>query len=173
MQKSFPSLRESLQISGGMVSRVKSDEQYSMEVRGLSWLQLVPLHTWLHGCYFHCGSYTWTCQVQICEKDLKLLSILGSGASSKVYKALLCKQGQSTPPKFVAVKKISNLDEVWQHQSTQLRIYCCSLDVLLVCSVRVRAGIAETDEEGCQGLDGCQPCSRWSWIGRIRRPCQI
>jgi hypothetical protein len=50
--------------------------------------------------------------MQICENDLKILSILGSGASSKVYKALLSKQGQSTPPKFVAVKKISNLDEV-------------------------------------------------------------
>ena len=35
VQKSFPSLRESLQISGGMVSRVTSDEQYSMEVCGL------------------------------------------------------------------------------------------------------------------------------------------
>lgn len=59
---------------------------------------------------------------QICEKDLKLLSILGSGASSKVYKALLCKQGQSTPPRFVAVKKISNLDEVRQHQATLLHL---------------------------------------------------
>jgi hypothetical protein len=52
--------------------------------------------------------------MQIHESDLTFLSTLGAGASSTVYKALLIRQGGKLPgqPKYVAVKKISNLNEV-------------------------------------------------------------
>ena len=50
--------------------------------------------------------------LQISERDIKQLSILGEGASGRVYKALLTKAGQATPPRFVAVKRIAGLDSV-------------------------------------------------------------
>eukprot|EP00892_Ulva_mutabilis_P011098 jgi/Ulvmu1/8360/UM042_0066.1 len=54
--------------------------------------------------------------VEISERDIKQLSILGEGASGRVYKALLMKAGQATPPRFVAVKRISGLDANMKEQ---------------------------------------------------------
>ena len=48
------------------------------------------------------------------------LNVLGRGASSTVHKALLTRSGASlqAEPKYVAVKKISNLNEVHDAPST-------------------------------------------------------
>jgi hypothetical protein len=58
--------------------------------------------------------------VQINESDLMFLNVLGRGASSTVHKALLTRSGASlqAEPKYVAVKKISSLNEVHDAPST-------------------------------------------------------
>jgi hypothetical protein len=61
--------------------------------------------------------------VQINESDLIFLNTLGAGASSIVKKALLIRQKGTglTKPKYVAVKCISNVDDV------RLSLHACLL----------------------------------------------
>ena len=105
LQSTFPSMVDSLQISEGAVARVKADDQYSVEVQ-------TPTCDSAQQTMPSAGAFNINTWVQISERDIKQLSILGEGASGRVYKALFTKAGQATPPRFVAVKRISGLDSV-------------------------------------------------------------
>jgi hypothetical protein len=132
LQKSMPSLAESLQFSPSGVKRLKGKDSYSVEVRhrhsppradtlrhvapgSTHWHHSIPQAGCLvPGVFSFSKSYLarGPCRMQINESDLTFLSTLGTGASSVVHKALLTRPGSADPPKYVAVKKISNLNEV-------------------------------------------------------------
>jgi hypothetical protein len=95
--------------------------------------------------------------VQINEADLIFLNKLGSGASSIVKKALLVRQkGEHlTQPKYVAVKRISNLNDVRGSVHGLFSEYGCLL-------------LSDACLQGCSSREGShQKDTAYIWLSHL------